>query len=81
MHMDKFLDIDLHDCSVLTLASLRQCDMHGRGFLGSSLLESESRKRRAGAGTAFSIMEPQYSEMDRQAADKKARRYNPTCSP
>ena len=54
---------------------MRQCSVHGRGFLGSSLMESDSRKRRAGAGTAFSIMEPQYSEMDRQTADKKARRY------
>lgn len=45
-----------------------------RGFLGSSLVESDTRKRRAGAATAFSVMEPQYADMDRQAADKKARR-------
>ena len=45
-----------------------------RGFLGASLLESDNRKRQAGAGTACTIMEPQYSEMDHQAADKKARR-------
>ena len=50
------------------------CNTLHRGFLGSSLVESDNRKRRAGAGTAFSIMEPQYAEMDRQAADKKARR-------
>ena len=42
--------------------------------MGSSLVESDNRKRRAGAATAFSVMEPQYAEMDRQAADKKARR-------
>lgn len=48
------------------------CDC--RGFLGSSLAECDNRKRRGGAGTAFTIMEPQYAEMDHQAADKKARR-------
>ncbi|DBA94822.1 TPA: A disintegrin and metalloproteinase with thrombospondin motifs [Trebouxia sp. C0004] len=45
-----------------------------RGFLGSSLVESDNRKRRGGAGTAFTIMEPQYSGMDHQTAEKKARR-------
>ncbi|KAL0041659.1 hypothetical protein WJX79_011102 [Trebouxia sp. C0005] len=45
-----------------------------RGFLGSSLAESDNRKRRGGAGTAFTIMEPQYSDMDHQNAEKKARR-------
>jgi len=46
----------------------------GRGFLGGSLVEPDNRKRRGGAGTAFTIMEPQYSDMDHQTADKKARR-------
>ena len=42
--------------------------------MGASLVESDNRKRRAGAATAFAAMEPQYSDMDHQAADKKARR-------
>ena len=51
-----------------------QCVLSCRGFLGSSLVESDNRKRRGGAGTAFTIMEPQYADMDHQTADKKARR-------
>ncbi len=42
--------------------------------MGGSLVEPDNRKRRGGAGTAFTIMEPQYSDMDHQTADKKARR-------
>ena len=42
--------------------------------MGNPADSTASSARRAGAGPAFSIMEPQYAEMDRQAADKKARR-------
>lgn len=42
--------------------------------MGNPADSTASSARRAGAGTAFSIMEPQYAEMDRQTADKKARR-------
>lgn len=69
--MVMYLDALVTDLDVL----VTYLDVLHRGFLGSSLVESENKKRRAGAGTAFSIMEPQYADMDRQAADKKARRY------
>ncbi|KAL3160933.1 disintegrin and metalloproteinase with thrombospondin motifs [Trebouxia sp. C0009 RCD-2024] len=55
-------------------STVSSANSSARGFLGSSLVESDTRKRRAGAATAFSVMEPQYADMDRQAADKKARR-------
>ncbi|KAA6429297.1 MAG: type 1 repeat-containing [Trebouxia sp. A1-2] len=59
------------DSTVSSVPSNRQVPL---GFLGSSLAESDNRKRRGGAGTAFTIMEPQYSDMDHQNAEKKARR-------
>ena len=40
--------------------------------MGNPADSTASSARRA--GTAFSIMEPQYAEMDRQTADKRARR-------